>query len=433
MDKMLFLAQYLKTKYRRFADREALAQWQERKVRRFLRRVVPQAPFYRQRFAGLPLQSWRTWPTLDKALLMAHFSACNTVGVTKEEAFSVAYAAEVSRDFKPTVRGVTVGLSSGTSGGRGLFLASAAERAKWAGAVLAKALPGTLLRAQRIAFFLRADSNLYQTLGSRRIQFRFFDLLQPIAAHVVRLNVFQPTILVAPPSLLRLLADLLGAELRIAPVKIIAVAEVLEPLDRAYLEARFQRCMHQIYQCTEGFLGVTCEKGVLHLNEDLIAIQKDQVDGCRFRPILTDFNRIAQPIIRYRLDDILIERNEPCACGSPYLAIAQIEGRADDVFYLPAARQTWRWVPVFPDFIRRAIIAAGEGVREYTAVQVDADRIEIGLRCQSDACIKSRILENLAALWRVLGTVTPDVVFGDVAPLPPGKKRRRVQRRFQIQ
>lgn len=50
--------------------------------------------------------------------------------------------------------------------------------------------------------------------------------------------------------------------------------------------------------------------------------------------MVTDLERKAQPIIRYRLNDILVERKEPCGCGSPFLALEKIEGREDDVFFL---------------------------------------------------------------------------------------------------
>jgi hypothetical protein len=41
---------------------------------------------------------------------------------------------------------LTVGLSSGTSGNRGVFLVSRAERLRWAGILLGRALPGHLLK-----------------------------------------------------------------------------------------------------------------------------------------------------------------------------------------------------------------------------------------------------------------------------------------------
>ena len=80
---------------------------------------------------------------------------------------------------------------------------------------------------------------------------------------------------------------------------------------------------------------------------------------------MTDLERKAQPIIRYRLNDILVERKEPCGCGSPFLALEKIEGREDDVFSFKG--KDGRNVPVFPDFIRRCILFGDKGSGENQA------------------------------------------------------------------
>ena len=101
----------------------------------------------------------------------------------------------------------------------------------------------------------------------------------------------------------------------ICPKKIISVAEVLEDIDRDFISATFKQTVHQVYQCTEGFLATTCKQGTLHMNEDLVHIEKEYLDQEKgiFVPIITDFMRKTQPIIRYRLNDILIEKRRRAA------------------------------------------------------------------------------------------------------------------------
>ena len=65
------------------------------------------------------------------------------------------------------------------------------------------------------------------------------------------------------------------------------------------------------------------------------------------------------------LNDILVERKEPCGCGSPFLALEKIEGREDDVFSFKG--KDGRNVPVFPDFIRRCILFGDKGSGENQA------------------------------------------------------------------
>lgn len=381
MEIMTLLKQYVKTKWlaRRFSSREQLLQWQEGQIRTLLSRILPASPFYRNRLES-PAQ-WRQLAPIDKKLMMDHFDELNTCGIKKEEAFAIACKAEETRDFTPQLNGVTVGLSSGTSGNRGLFLVGQQEQAKWAGVILAKALPGPLWSTHRIAFFLRVNSNLYTAVNRRRIQFAFFDLQLPLEEHVARLNEYQPTVLVAPASMLRMLANAKSqGKLRISPIKVISVAEVLDPLDRVYIEEAFGQLVHQIYQCTEGLLAVTCSHGTLHVNEDLVVLEKEYLDEQkeRFFPIITDFSRTTQPIIRYRLNDILTEKQTPCPCGSVFMALETIEGRADDLFVFLHASEAGM-VSVFPDFIRRAVITSSDAIEEYTVRQVSLEQIEVSL------------------------------------------------------
>ncbi len=423
---------YVQTRSRRFESREELLAWQDQQVRRHLKRILPRSPFYRERLADAPpgLSNWRDWPTIDKAEMMRHFDRLNTVGARSEEAFAVALEAERSRDFAPMLGQITVGLSSGTSGNRGLFLVSPSERFRWAGTMLARLLPGSILDVNRVAFFLRANSNLYETVGSSRIQFEFFDLMEPLDAHVARLNRFQPTVLIGPPSLLRLLAEHPG--LAIAPVKVVSVAEVLDPLDELCLKERFGGIIHQVYQCTEGFLGVTCAHGTLHLNEDLVAFQRAVLDAesRKFIPILTDFSRTTQPIIRYRLNDILTERADACPCGSVMTALERIEGRSDDLFYFPS-KGAERLVPVFPDFIRRAVMEAAPEAIEYRVCQLGESLVEVSLRLPPEPSdVEARVTTRVAQLADALGAVPPAVTFTAYETHRSDRKLRRVERRF---
>ncbi|MEI9865341.1 MAG: hypothetical protein WDN00_12475 [Limisphaerales bacterium] len=158
--------------------------------------------------------------------------------------------------------------------------------------MLAKILPGNLLESHRAALCFRANSNLYGSVSSRRFKFGFFDLLEPPEKLAQKLGEFQPTLLVAPPAMLRLLAEEKRAgRLSIQPTRIFSVAEVLEPQERMVIEEQFGQRLHEIYQATEGFLATTCAHGTLHLNEDNIVVQKEWLDRTqkKFTPIITDF------------------------------------------------------------------------------------------------------------------------------------------------
>lgn len=352
-DRLGVLAYYFYYKFRPpFTSRRQLERWQEGKLKRHLKYVSRRSPIYKGK------GNLEAFPVIHKAFMMEHFNHINTVGIDRDEAMEFAIRAERDRDFTPKLKGITVGLSSGTSGRRGIFLVSDEEKAKWAGYILARFLPGSIREAHSIAFFMRADSNLYESVGSRKIRFHFFDIYLDMKEHIERLIQVQPRILAGQPSLLLMIAEEVKAgNIMIRPEVVISFAEVLEEADERRLKKAFGlSVIHQVYQCTEGCLASTCPMGTLHLNEDIVHIEREYLDDRRFVPVVTDLERKAQPVIRYRLNDILVERKEPCGCRSPFLALEKIEGREDDIFSFE--NRDGKEVLVFPDFIRRCMLMA---------------------------------------------------------------------------
>jgi len=413
-------------------DRSALLRIQQRRIARFLATTLPKAPFYAS-YAGKPLGEL---PIVDKAKMLGDFAGFNTVGVSLDQALEVALAAEQSRDFRPTLNvrseELTVGLSSGTSGTRGVFLVSAAERARWAGLLLGRLLAREGLRRVLhprlppllIAFFLRANSNLYSTLNSRRIDFQFHDLWAPWPEHLARLNAHPPDVLTAPPTVLKKLTEgKTSGALHIAPRQVISVAEVLEPNDERAIVEAWGIPVQQVYQATEGFLGASCPKGRVHLNEEEIHIEPEWLDAehRRFHPIVTDFSRTTQLVVRYRLDDVLRLADGPCACGRPTLSLEAIEGRADDVLW-GEALEGKSPVAVFPDVVRNAMTRV-EGLGDYRLAQ-EGDRWRVTTQSTEST---EAIEREIGALADRLGIRRPIIIFEPWTDLPPGEKRRRIR------
>ncbi|HEY7094503.1 MAG TPA: F390 synthetase-related protein [Ktedonobacterales bacterium] len=419
---------------------QRLAAYQERRAREIVRFANERSPFYRDHWAGHDLTEWRALPTVDKRLMMANFARFNTIGVSADEALEVALRAERSRDFTPTLRGVTVGLSSGTSGHRGVFLASPEEQAGWAGMILSRTLHQFSGRL-RVAFFLRSNNNLYEQVGGALIQFQYFDLMTPITEAVTRLNLFRPHIVIGPPSLLGALADEVAqSRLRIHPQRLISVAETLEPQDRERLQSAFQAPVHEIYQCTEGLLAISCARGSLHIQEDLVALQFEPLDDQnahsgdeRVTPIVTDLWRKTQPIIRYHLNDVLRLAYKPCRCGSDFRVIAAIEGRCDDICYFVTDAGDLR--PFFPDVIRRMVLLASDAIAEYQAVQERPGQlcVRVALLPGADPDMVDDALRRSAAETAAqYGCHPMDLTIEhELEPLAPDMKRRRVRRLYQ--
>ena len=426
MMRMLWLLlAYWRARRQRFATRAQLEQHQQRQLKKFLPALARRSRWF-ARFSALPLSQW---PQMDKAQMMAHFDAMNGAGLRLADVMQTALAAERQRDFRPTIGATTVGLSSGTSAQRGVFAVSAKEQAQWAGILLAKALPDGLFSGARVALFLRANSNLYTTVRSRWLTLEFFDLFTPFDQLQDRLIAYRASIIVAPAQVLRSLAlAALAGNLPVRPQRVISVAEVLEPQDRRLIEQAFGT-VHEIYQATEGFLGITCAEGVLHLNEEYLHIEPEWLDAGqrRFVPIITDFTRPTQPIVRYRLNDILTVRATPCRCGRVTRALDGVEGRCDDLLHLPDTAGTPQ--PVFADLLSRALAQALPPQADYRLTQRGPSwlQLEAALEQNQITAVMLHLEQTLAALG--IATRTLRWTLLQRAPLfPLHSKRRRIVR-----
>ncbi len=422
--KIIILFYYLKTKYfHNFANRAALEKWQENKINKIILRVIAKSQFYNGYIKNPYCSPLSGLPPINKTVMMDNFDDFNTARIKLEEALKIAAKAEEDRNFSPKLGKYSVGLSSGTSGIRGVFLVSPFEQAKWCGTILGKMLPCSIFRRQKIAFFLRADNNLYESIKSNSLNFCFFDLKKDVNENIKRLGEFQPNILVAPPSMLNLIAEAQqSGDINIYPYKIISVADVLYADTAGKLESVFKQKIHQIYQATEGLIACTCKCGRLHLNEDILSVRKKYLDkpSGRFIPIITDFNRITQPIINYELNDILVESTEKCLCGSVFTGIEKIEGRCDDILYYTDNKGVKH--TVFPDFIIRTILKHIPKAGDFLFAQTDINTAVLFL--ETNECSEG--------LLQALKEIIPIEITVEALQRPANLsvKRKRVVRKF---
>ncbi|MDR0762360.1 MAG: adenylate synthase [Campylobacteraceae bacterium] len=426
LQKVVILFYYIKTKYfHNFADKTSLEKWQKSKIKKFVAKMIDKSPFYKSYLKEWQKLSMEKWPLVDKKIMMDNFDDFNTAGIKLKDALEVAIRAEEDRDFSPKLGKYSVGLSSGTSGVHGVFLISPLEQAKWCGTILAKMLPCSIFKKQKVAFFLRADNNLYESIKSRLIEFRFFDLKKDLENNLSELNKFQPDILAAPPNMLNIIADAQeNCDIQISPVKIVSVADVLYENIKKKLENIFQQKIHQIYQATEGFIACTCKYGNLHLNEDILFVRKKYLDenSGRFMPIITDFNRTTQPVINYELNDILIEDSEKCPCQSPFTVIKKIEGRCDDILYYEDIKNNKHIV--FADFIVRTILKHIPKAEDFLFTQTDINNAILSL---PDAGEYKELLKSLKKIIPINITIETLKRSKDLS-----LKQKRISRKFNL-
>ena len=395
-------------------SRADFQRWQATALRRFLDRDLPRAPFYGKAPARLS-----DLPVTDKALLMARFDEFNIHGLTAAQ----AWAAQ-ARDGRAGA--LTVGASTGTSGNRGLFVISEAEKYRWLGAILAKAAADLLWRGMRVAVILPQNTGLYDSARkSRLIKLAFFDLTLGPESWRDELEAFDPTVIIAPPKILRHFA---AEGFRLRPKRVFSAAETLDPVDRPVIENFFQRPLDQIYMATEGLFAVTCREGGLHLAEDSVFFEFEPAGEGLVTPLVTAFRRQTQIMARYRMNDLLRLSKEPCRCGSPLRCVDEIVGRMDDVFRLTSPNGP---ILVTPDVLRNAVLKADRRIDDFRLVQTASESIELGLAptLPDDAAVAAhQAVRALLEIRKAAATIT---LVRTPLPLETGRKLRRVECRLE--
>lgn len=412
---------------KKITDKKSLLAFQEKSFKHFATNTLSQSPYYKK-YNCTSLDDLGKLPVIGKEQFMEQFNSINTLNIDKGKALHIALEAEQSRNFSPQINNVTIGLSTGTSGKRGIFLVSENERAQWVAMVMSRVIKPTILKKQKIAFFLRASSNLYSSVQSSLFTFEYFDLFDPIEKLAGKLQQYQPDILAAPPSILSDLARLHeDSSITIKPYQLISFAEVLYDSDKLYIEKIFNQRIKEIYQCTEGFLGVSCRYGNIHLNEDIVHIEKEYITENRFYPIVTDFTRTTQPIIRYKLNDVLIEKQEPCACGSAFTALEKIEGRSDDILIFNLKNTC---VKIYPDLVCRKIAQHTDNFRAYKIIQPTVDQLHIYIESNDYEEATLRFTKAIESLFEIYFIQNIKITYFNTIPVIKGNKIRKIERTF---
>jgi phenylacetate-CoA ligase len=407
---------------------EELAAHQRRRLERLVRHATASSRFYRERYAGLdpgdPVEL-RRLPAIDKATVMERFDdlVCDqrlTLGAVE------AHLDGLTRDelLLGRYRAMATG---GSTGRKGVFVADRAEWRQYLAGFfrwnhyvgLAPRLP----RRRRIASIAAArplhmtyrmaasiDVGLYRVLR--------LEAATPLADMVEALNRYRPEFVYAYGSVLGLLAaEQLDGRLRIAPAAIASSGETHTDELRQAIRAAWGTSSFELYAMTEaGILGSHCDRHTgIHLFEDQAIVEVvDERDHpvpagqVGHKLLVTNLVTLTQPLIRYEVSDMVAVSGERCPCGRPFRLLAAIEGRNDDILYLPAA--AGGTAAVHPLALRSAL-AGIPGLAQYKVVHdTDGLHVRTALRPDADGEQTVRLVqERLAGRLAAQGVARPAV------------------------
>jgi phenylacetate-CoA ligase len=216
--------------------------------------------------------------------------------------------------------------------------------------------------------------------------------------YVRALKDFQPELIDGYPSALLVLAKMsrrLGLALP-KPQAIIVSAETLWPEDRRELENSFQCKVFNQYSSSEpSIFWCDCEYSVMHENpecgiSEIVDDHNQPVpEGSSGTVVSTHFGNPVMMLIRYRLGDLAKKGPQTlCRCGRFMPRIEMVEGRVDDILFIPERGYVGRLDPVFKGL---------SNIIEAQIIQEDLNQIRVKL--VPDAGYKEEIsqqfLENV--------------------------------------
>ena len=424
------------------AERKGLEARQLRLAVARARFAARRSPYFRELYRGMDIRDFFSLPTVGKREMMERLGDWTTSGIPREKIMDFCLAAEESRDFGRRLNGYVCVLSTGTSGARGVEMVSRREEILLKAAFLAR-FPLVAKERLRVAFILRVFSPglKFHAFGHH---VEYVDPLVPFQEMKRRIDEIDPNVLSGPPQALRLLArEKAKGRLSASPKRIVSYGETLWPDVRAEIAKAFGCRVDEIYKCTESAIAMPCGEGRLHVNEDLVLLETLDENGREVAPgrpctrlLVTDLVKRSCPIIRYELNDIVTISKESCPCGSHFRVIESIQGRLDDLFWLPSATGEGL-LPVLPDFIARAVVSYLPEALEWCAVEESPERVVVRVETEEGGVSpghEAALSARLATVFAAAGCVVPSIAV-EGASTGAGdldRKFRRVRRAFDL-
>ncbi|WP_278314755.1 hypothetical protein [Lolliginicoccus levis] len=286
--------------------------------------------------------------------------------------------------------------TSGTTGRRGLFVISPDELRAVSGPAYRISTAGLLMSPVRTArllakglrsatimvsighYAMNSMWSLAHGTGSKRHQ--RYSSLQPLPELVAQLNAFDPATLTGTSGIVALLAgEKAAGRLRISPAIVTISGEALSEEERALITREFGARLIDMYAANEALrLSTSCAHGWHHVFTDWVIFEPVEEDysptavGSQSHSVLISvLYRRTQPLLRYELGDSVMQRPDPCPCGSPYPAF-RVRGRKTDVLRNGDGSQV-----AIAQSLLLALTKRVEGIRKLQLVQVDESTLRL--------------------------------------------------------
>ena len=330
-------------------SRERLLAYQQQRLDALLRHAVERSPYYRETLgvdaADRPLASL---PTLSKELLMEQFDRVVTDPLLRRRDLEAFVRNALPDDlYQDRYR---VFSTSGATGVPGLFVYAPDEFAEWIALGLSRLVrvgvgPETRLLAIGAPSDAHITKQLFTAFSAGRHGVPRVNVTTPLPELLDALNEYQPQALIAYASVLGMLADeQLAGRLSIDPRVTISTSEVLTDAIHEKVTRAWSAAPVNVYAATEapGIAVGSLDSDDMHVWEESLVLEIVDDESRPVAPgepgakvLLTNLVNRMQPLIRYELSDSAVIAHGEDPSGRPYMRLARVDGRSDDVLRLP--------------------------------------------------------------------------------------------------
>jgi len=254
-------------------------------------------------------------------------------------------------------------------------------------------------------------------------------------ARILKMQELKATAMMATPTYVLGMADTARKKLGIDPAKGLTIERITcagepgasIPATKKRMEEAWGAKVYDHIGATEiGAWSYECQEqpGGLHVNEGLFLVQLEDTEtgeiiedpGKPGKMVITAFDRIAQPCIRFDSKDIIVWHEDRCGCGRTYRMIrGGVIGRADDITKV-------KGVLLAPTAIEEVVRGIPELSDEYEVTvskRGDTDDISLKVELQPEAeGRKDQVLTILNDHLRVKTNLRYNISFHAYGSLP---------------
>ena len=262
------------------------------------------------------------------------------------------------------------------------------------------------------------------------------------AARILKIKELRATALMGTPTYMLGMAEVARNQLGIDPAaltvdKITCAGEPGAgiPGTKARIESAWGARVFDHAGATEiGAWSFECaaQPAGMHVNSAMFLVEIEDVEtgeliekpGQQGKMIITAFDRMAQPCIRFDAKDIIQWADAPCACGRTFPLIAGgVLGRADDITKVKGVLLS----PTAIEEVVRGIDGLGNEYEVVVSKKGDTDQIRLKVELPADARHRRQEIDRrLTDQLRLKTNLRYDIEYFDTGALPRyGVKARR--------